>query len=86
MSPWSRNRQNLKLLVLIDETTSRELGMRFRACCLIRMATLGPSAMSQIRLQRVRGLDRVLRGRLHGPIGLEMRNPENTRRHGLIDL
>jgi len=42
--------------------------------------------MDQIRLQRVRALDRALRGRLDGPIGLEMRNRAISPRHRRIDL
>ena len=44
--------------------------------------------MDQIRQQRVRGLDRVLQGRLDGrPVETFMRKQENTRRrHRLFEL
>ena len=47
----------------MDLSTSPELDMSSGSAGLVRVAALGPSAMCQTRLQRVRGLDRVLRGR-----------------------
>ena len=47
----------------MDLPTSPELDMSSGSAGLVRVAPLGPSAMRQICLQRVRGLDRVLRGR-----------------------
>jgi len=47
----------------MDLPTSPELDMSSGSAELVRVAPLGPRAMSHIRLQRVRGLDRVLRGR-----------------------
>ena len=61
---WSRYLEKHNIPIDIDLlSTSRELDMRFRRARLVRMAPLGPSAVDQIRLQRVRGLDRVVRGR-----------------------
>ena len=59
-------------------------GMRLRPCSLVRRLLLGYRAMSHIRLQRVRGLDRVLRGRPDGRSALEMRKYPHLSR--LFDL
>ena len=49
--------------VAIDWSTSPELGTTSRLDWSARRSPWGSRAMDQIRLQRVRGLDRVLRGR-----------------------
>ena len=55
-----------KSALAIDYSTSHDLGMRIWPDRLPHRAALGPRAANQICLQRVRGLDRVLRGRVDG--------------------
>ena len=64
LSDPSGNDEIRKSHIPADLSTFRELGMSLRPGRLLRRPRLGPSAMGHIRLQHVRGLDRVRRGRL----------------------
>ena len=63
LSDPSGNDEIRKSHIPADLSTFRELGMSLRPGRLLRRASLGSSAVGHIRLQRVRRLDRVLRGR-----------------------
>ena len=70
----------------VDYSTSPELDMSSGPSRWDRESPLGSSAMRQIRLQRVRGLDRVIRGRQDVRSASISLNTEYTQRPRLLDL
>ena len=60
------------MTISIDVSTTLERDNMLQSAPLVPRLSLGPTAMDHTRMQRVRGLDRVLRGQLYDRLDREM--------------